>query len=79
MSLKYFQKRKLELNHPSCILDSKTVVLDENAADLLEIHQYCIEDLKCDTHSFQFLKGSPIQHSGLMFKLEKIYLLKFMK
>ena len=27
------------------VLDSKTVVLDENADDLLDIHKYCIEDL----------------------------------
>ena len=40
---------------------------------LLNIHKYCVEDLQCDTHSFQFLKGSPIQHSDLMFELEKIY------
>jgi len=69
----YFQKRKKELNHPECILDSKTVVLDENAKDLLDIHKYCVEDLECDTHAFQFLKGSPIQHSDLKFQLEKIY------
>ena len=69
----YFQKRKKELNNSECILDSKTVILDENASELLDIHKYCVEDLQCDTHAFQFLKGSPIQHSDLMFKLEKIY------
>ena len=68
----YFQKRKKELNNSECILDSKTVILDENASELLDIHKYCVEDLQCDTHAFQFLKGSPIQHSDLMFKLEKI-------
>ena len=71
--MKYFQKRKLELDHPSCILDSKTVVLDENAPDLLDIHQYCIEDLKCDTHSFQFLKGSPILGCDYMYKFDDIF------
>ena len=50
----YFQKRKKELNHESCILDAKTCVLDENAEDLLDIHKYCVEDLGCDTHSYQF-------------------------
>ena len=69
----YFQKRKKELNYNHCNLDSKTVVLDENAKDLLKIHKYCVEDLQCDTHAFQFLKGSPIQHSDIMFKFEKIF------
>ena len=70
----YFQKRKLELNHPTCILDSKTVVLDENASELLDIHKYCIEDLNCDTHSFQFLKGSPILHCDYMYKFDDIHI-----
>lgn len=69
----YFQKRKHELNHSSCVLDSKTVVLDENANDLLDIHKYCIEDLKCDTHSFQFLKGSPILGCDYMYKFDDIF------
>jgi radical SAM protein with 4Fe4S-binding SPASM domain len=71
--MKYFQKRKKELNHPKCVLDSKTVVLDENAKDLLDIHKYCIEDLNCDTHSFQFLKGSPILGCDYMFKFDEIF------
>ena len=69
----YFQKRKKELNYKHCNLDSKTVVLDENAKDLLQIHKYCVEDLQCDTHAFQFLKGSPIQHSDVMFEYQKIF------
>ena len=52
----YFQKRKKDLNYTHCNLDSKTVVLDENASDLLKIHKYCVENLQCDTHAFQFLK-----------------------
>ncbi len=55
------------------ILDTKTVVLDENADDLLDIHKYCLEDLKADTHSFQFLKGAPIQFSDLMYNYEKMF------
>lgn len=70
--MRYFQKRKSEISN-SCSLDSKTVVLDENAHDLFNIHKYCIEDLECDTHSFQFLKGSPIQHADLMFDFNTIY------
>ena len=68
-----FSKKKRELGHDTCVLDAKTVVLDDNASELLEIHKYCIEDLKCDTHSFQFLKGSPIQHSDIMFPENKIF------
>ena len=71
--MRYFQKRKFDRGYNHCNLDSKTVVLDENANDLLKIHKYCVEDLKCDTHAFQFLKGSPIQHSDLMFEFEKIF------
>ena len=69
----YFQKRKKELNHPSCVLDSKTVVLDENAEDLLDVHKYCVEDLQCDTHSFQFLKGSPILGCDFMYQFNDIF------
>jgi len=69
----YFQKRKKELNHETCVLDSKTVVLDENAEDLLDIHKYCIEDLQCDTHSFQFLKGSPILGCDYMYQFDDIF------
>ncbi len=71
--MRYFQKRKKELNHELCVLDSKTVVLDENASDLMDIHKYCIEDLQCDTHSFQFLKGSPILGCDFMYKFDDIY------
>jgi len=69
----YFQKRKKELNHPSCILDAKTCVLDENASDLLDIHKYCMEDLQCDTHGYQFLKGSPILGCDYMYKFDDIF------
>ena len=48
-------------------------MLDENAKDLLNIHKYCTEELQCDTHAFQFLKGSPIQHSDVMFEYNKIF------
>lgn len=70
--MRYFQKRKKELNS-ECILDSKTVVLDINANELFDIHKYCIEELQCDTHGFQFLKGSPIQHADLMFDYNEIF------
>jgi radical SAM protein with 4Fe4S-binding SPASM domain len=69
----YFQKRKIELNHQGCVLDSKTVVLDENGEDLYDIHKYCLDDLQCDTHSFQFLKGSPILGCDYMYKFDDIF------
>tara|TARA_Y100000590_G_scaffold462462_3_gene626603 strand:- start:387 stop:1454 length:1068 start_codon:yes stop_codon:yes gene_type:complete len=68
----YFQEAKSKINH-HCTLDSKTTILDTNASELLDIHKYCIDDLKCDTHAFQFLKGSPIQHSDIMFNLKTIF------
>lgn len=67
----YFAKRRDELGS-SCLLDSKTVVLDENAEQLLDIHRYCVETLPCDTHAFQLLKGSPTQHADYMFPFEAI-------
>ena len=69
--MRYFSKRRDELNS-TCVLDAKTVVLDENASELLEIHKYCIEELSCDTHSFMFLKGSPTQHADFMVPVEAI-------
>ena len=54
----YFQKEKRKELH-SLQFRLKTVVLDENVKDLLSIHKYCVEDLQCDTHAFQFLKGLP--------------------
>jgi MoaA/NifB/PqqE/SkfB family radical SAM enzyme len=69
--MKYFVQKRQEV-HPGCVLDAKTVVLDENAEDLLDIHRYCVEELGCDTHSFQFLKGSPIQHADFMFEFDDI-------
>ena len=72
-SLSGGQKRKVELGDPNCMIDSKTVVLDENAEDLFDIHKYCVEDLQCDTHSFQFLKGSPILGCDFMYKFDSIF------
>ncbi|MBI2549668.1 radical SAM protein [Candidatus Woesearchaeota archaeon] len=69
--MRYFVKKRDELNS-GCVLEAKTVVLDDNAEDLLAIHKYCIEELGCDHHSFQFLKGSPIQHADFMFQFEDI-------
>ena len=70
--IRRFALRKRERNSLT-VLDSKTVVLDDNAKDLLDIHKYCVEDLQCDTHSLQFLKGAPIQHADNMFPVEAMF------
>jgi len=69
--MQYFIKRREELL-PECLLDAKTMVLDENAGQLSAIHRYCIEELGCDHHAFQFLKGSSIQHADQMYAFEDI-------
>jgi MoaA/NifB/PqqE/SkfB family radical SAM enzyme len=70
--MRYFIRRRNAL-HAACNLDVKTTVLDENASELLEIHKYCMEELDCDTHGFQFLKGSPLQHADSMHALEEMF------
>lgn len=67
-----FVARRNEM-HSQATLDSKTVVLDENAGDLLTIHRYCMETLGCDTHSFMLLKGSPLQHADKMSPFEAMF------
>lgn len=57
----------------SAVFDIKTVVLDENAGDLFDIYRYCVEELNCDTHAFQFLKGSPLQHADNMYEFDAIH------
>lgn len=69
--LKYFVTRRNHLNS-GCILDTKTMVLDENAEQLFEMYRYFTENLNIDTHSFQFLKGSSIQHADNMVEFEDI-------
>ncbi|MBJ90942.1 MAG: hypothetical protein CMO98_13935 [Woeseia sp.] len=71
-SIKYFHQRKKELGS-KCQLDINTVVLDKNAHQLFEIHKYCVEVLKANTHAFQFLKGSDLQHADVMFDMAKIF------
>jgi MoaA/NifB/PqqE/SkfB family radical SAM enzyme len=69
---KYFIKRRDELQS-DCKLDAKTVILDEYAHELLDIHKYCIEKLGFDTHCFTFLKGSPVQNADYAFEYKKIF------
>lgn len=70
--LRYFVYRRREWGS-RCLLEAKTVILDENADDLLRIHQYCMERLSCDHHSLMFLKGSPLQHADYMFAFEDMF------
>ncbi|MDD3374515.1 MAG: radical SAM protein [Candidatus Omnitrophica bacterium] len=71
--IQYFRKARKE-KKSKCLLDIKTIILDENADQLFEIHKYCVEKLQCDNHSIQFLKGSSLQHADVMAKMEDIFL-----
>jgi len=55
------------LKSSNTILDIKTVILDDNADSLFDMYSYAKNELECDTHAFQFLKGSPLQHSDKMY------------
>lgn len=57
-----FSDKKKLTSHPA-IIDTKTVVTNENSRQLFSIFKHCVEDLKSESHSFQFLKGNPLQHS----------------
>jgi MoaA/NifB/PqqE/SkfB family radical SAM enzyme len=57
----------------SVVLDAKTLVLDSNADQILDIHRYIMETLSCDTHAYQLLKGSHLQHADVMFPFEDIF------
>jgi MoaA/NifB/PqqE/SkfB family radical SAM enzyme len=70
--LRYFVRRRNEIGS-RCMLEIKTLILDENAESLFDIHRYCTESLKADHHTFQFLKGSPLQHADKNCRLEHIF------
>ena len=67
--MRYFARKRDAVNS-SCLLDVKTTILDINAHELLAVHRYCFDRLHCDTHVFQFLKGSELQHSDRSFTLD---------
>jgi MoaA/NifB/PqqE/SkfB family radical SAM enzyme len=71
LNLKNFNAAKKAKKH-AALLDIKTMILDSNASDLLDIHKFCVEELECGTHVFQFLKGSEIQHSDRMFEFDAV-------
>ena len=66
-------KKKIDKSKSKLIIDTKTVVLDSNSEYLFETYKYLKEVLKCDTHSFQILKGSPVQHADYTFDNESIF------
>jgi MoaA/NifB/PqqE/SkfB family radical SAM enzyme len=70
-NINIFIKKRNNINH-LCSLDIKSVVLEENIDNLFELHRYACEELKCDTHSLQLLKGAEIQHSDIMFDFKDI-------
>ena len=69
--MKYFLKKRDGIGS-DCVLDVKTLVLDENAKDIFQLHKYMAEEIGVDTHVFQFLKGSSIQHADHMVEFEDI-------
>ena len=70
-NLNYFIEKRNQSNHP-CLLDIKTMVLDETADNLFEIYKEIINQINPDTYAFQFLKGSPIQHADVMYEFEDL-------
>jgi|AACY02.1.fsa_nt_gi MoaA/NifB/PqqE/SkfB family radical SAM enzyme len=66
-------KKLKDINKSKLILDTKTVVLDTNSKDLFETYKFLKERLGCDTHSFQILKGSPVQHADYTFDDNAIF------
>ncbi len=67
--MRYFRRRRDEVGS-SALLDVKSIVLDENAGELLDLHKLLMEDVGCDTQAYQFIKGSPLQHADVMFPFE---------
>ena len=66
LNLTYFKNKKNQIN-PSIVLDIKTVVHGGNINDMTPMAKYTAIQLGSDTHMFMFLKGSPMQHSDVMF------------
>ena len=71
-SLNYLVEKRKETNS-SILIDTKSVVTDVDSYSLFDIYKHCIETLNSDTHSFQFFKGSPVQHADKMFPYEEIF------
>ena len=67
--MRYFRRRRDEVR-ADALLDVKTLILDENADELLAIHRFMAEAVGCDTQAFQLMKGSPLQHADVMSPIE---------
>ncbi len=65
-NLSYFRDKKNHIN-PDIVLDIKTVVHGGNIEGMSEMSHFTSTELNSDTHMFMFLKGSPMQHSDVMF------------
>jgi radical SAM protein with 4Fe4S-binding SPASM domain len=70
--LKRFVARRDE-KKSKCLLEIKTLILDDNADTLYDFHRYCMEELGVDHHTLQFLKGSALQHSDRMCDYQAIF------
>jgi radical SAM protein with 4Fe4S-binding SPASM domain len=70
--MKYFIRRRDE-TRSECLLEIKTLLLDDNADCLSDFHKYCMEDIKADHHTFQLLKGSKLQHSDKLYTIKQIF------
>ena len=69
--MKYFIKRRKQIES-ECILDIKTLILDNNADHLFDLYTFISENINPDTHVLQFLKGSTIQHADYMYEIKDI-------
>jgi len=68
-----YLREKQQAKETNIILDTKTVVTDMDSHSLFDIYKHCVENLGSETHSFQFFKGSPVQHSDKMFHFDSIH------
>lgn len=66
-NLTYFRNKKIYAD-PNIVFDTKTVVHGGNIEGIIPMAKFASEKLLTDTHMFMFLKGSPMQHSDLMFE-----------
>ena len=68
-----YLKQKQRDKQTDILLDTKTVVTDMDSHSLFEIYKHCVETLGSETHSFQFFKADPIQHSDKMYHFDSIH------
>lgn len=61
---KYFVTKRTSSRKP--ILSVKTVILDENASTLFELHKFTHEELGCNSNTYGTLCGTAMQNSDKM-------------